>query len=66
MHYYLDLWSYDGTLDRIHHALYAACRELDDNLDQQDKLLLSPGHVTTRLQRLCTPALTLIASLKSP
>src|SRR6516164_6668664 len=23
----LDLWSYDGTLDRIHHALYAACRE---------------------------------------
>ena len=27
MHDYLDLWSYDGTLDRIHHALYAACRE---------------------------------------
>src|SRR5260370_34569546 len=24
---YLDLWSYDGTLDRIHHALYLACRE---------------------------------------
>ena len=23
----LDLWSYDGTLDRIHHALYGACRE---------------------------------------
>src|SRR6516162_7831710 len=23
----LDLWSYDGTLDRIHHALYVACRE---------------------------------------
>jgi transposase len=23
---YLDLWSYDGTLDRIHHALYAQCR----------------------------------------
>jgi len=21
------LWSYDGTLDRIHHALYVACRE---------------------------------------
>ena len=27
VHDYLDLWSYDGTLDRIHHALYAACRE---------------------------------------
>src|ERR1700686_4001790 len=24
---YLDLWSYDGTLDRTHHALYAECRE---------------------------------------
>src|SRR5206468_5361654 len=24
---YLDLWSYDGTLDRIHYALYVACRE---------------------------------------
>jgi hypothetical protein len=24
---YLDMWSYDGTLDRIHHALYVGCRE---------------------------------------
>src|SRR5262249_34320273 len=24
---YLDLWSYDGTLDRIHHSLYVARRE---------------------------------------
>jgi len=24
---YLDLWSYDGTLDRIHHALFVECRE---------------------------------------
>jgi transposase len=23
---YLDLWSWDGTLDCIHHALYVACR----------------------------------------
>ena len=27
VHDYLDLWSYDGTLDRIHHALYVECRE---------------------------------------
>jgi transposase len=27
LHDYLDLWSYDGTLDRIHHALYVKCRE---------------------------------------
>ena len=24
---YFDLWTWDGTLDRIHHALYVACRE---------------------------------------
>jgi transposase len=28
--HYLDLWSWDGTLDRIHHALYVRCREQDD------------------------------------
>jgi len=25
--HYLDLWSYDGTLERIHHELYMRCRE---------------------------------------
>jgi transposase len=24
---YFDLWTYDGTLKRIHHALYEQCRE---------------------------------------
>ena len=24
---YFDLWTWDGTLDRIHHALYEQCRE---------------------------------------
>ena len=27
VHGYFDLWTYDGTLDRIHHALYEQCRE---------------------------------------
>jgi len=27
---YFDLWSYDGTLDRIHEALYLALREAED------------------------------------
>jgi transposase len=27
VHDYLVLWSCDGTIDRIHHALYVACRE---------------------------------------
>ena len=24
---YFDLWDWDGTLDRLHHALYVLCRE---------------------------------------
>ena len=27
---YLNLWSWDGTLDRLHHALYEKCREQDE------------------------------------
>src|SRR5450631_122370 len=27
---YFDLWNWDGTLDRIHHALYVKCREAVD------------------------------------
>jgi transposase len=27
---YFDLWSWDGTLGRIHHALYVECRERED------------------------------------
>jgi transposase len=27
VHEYLDLWNWDGTLERIHHALYVLCRE---------------------------------------
>ena len=28
VHDYLDRWEYDGTLERIHHALYVQCRTL--------------------------------------
>ena len=27
VHDYFDLWTWDGTLDAIHHALYVRCRE---------------------------------------
>jgi transposase len=27
VHGYLDLWDYDGTLQRLHHTLYVRCRE---------------------------------------
>ena len=52
--------------DASHHRTQPATSTLNDNLDQQAEPLLSAGRVTNRLQRLCTPALTLIASLKSP
>ena len=29
---YLDLWDWDGTLERIHHALYVASREQANRL----------------------------------
>lgn len=28
LHDYLSLWDWDGTLGRVHHALYVACRDL--------------------------------------
>jgi transposase len=27
VHDYFDLWSWDGTIDRLHHLLYVQCRE---------------------------------------
>jgi transposase len=30
---YFDLWTYDGTLERIHHALYEQCREQEQRDD---------------------------------
>ena len=27
IHGYFDLWTYDGTLQRLHHVLYQQCRE---------------------------------------
>lgn len=27
LHDYLDLWNYDGTMEKIHHTLYVKCRE---------------------------------------
>jgi hypothetical protein len=27
VHEYFGLWNWDGTLDRIHYALYVECRE---------------------------------------
>ena len=37
VHDYFDLWTWDGTLDRIHHALYVQCRELAQPRTQPDR-----------------------------
>jgi hypothetical protein len=43
-----------------HHRTQPATATLNDNLDQQAELLLS-ARLINRRQRLCAPALTLIA-----
>ena len=30
MHDYFSRWGYDGTLEKIHYALYIKCREQDE------------------------------------
>jgi len=53
---YLDLWRWDGTLDRIHHTLYVACREQDERqasptaaiIDSQSVKSAEKGGLTMR------------------
>ncbi len=57
LHDYFDLWNWDGTLDRIHHALYVACREKAGRegsptaaiIDSQSVKSAEKGGVTTRM-----------------
>src|SRR5437763_11728037 len=54
---YLDLWSWEGTLDRIHHALYVESRQRDEReasptaaiIDSQSVMIAKKG--TTRSTR---------------
>ena len=51
MHDYLELWNWDGTLERIHHALYVAVREEEGReasptvaiIDSQSRRALKKG-----------------------
>ena len=42
IHDYLDRWSYDGTLDNIHHSLYMKCREQDGRQASPTAALTTP------------------------
>ena len=44
---YFDLWTYDGTLQRIHHALYEQCREQA----QREAVQLPPSSIAKREKR---------------
>lgn len=60
---YFHRWDYDGTLDRIHHALYVKCRELLDRdtsptaaiIDSQSVKSAEKGG-STSIRRALTPA----------
>jgi transposase len=57
LHDYLDLWNWDGTLDRIHHALYVECREQAEReasptaaiIDSQSVKSAEKGGLTTHM-----------------
>jgi transposase len=38
---YFDLWSWDGTLDRIHHELYMKCREAASRIPFLSKTMVA-------------------------
>jgi transposase len=63
VHGYLDLWNWDGTLERIHHTLYVKCREQAGReasptagiIDSQSVKSAEKGGVT-RILAASTPA----------
>ena len=42
---YFDEWSYDGTLERIHHALYQECREAAEREAQPSAAIIDSQSV---------------------
>ena len=60
VHDYLGLWNWDGTLDRIHHALYVECRERAERgasptaaiIDSQSVKSAEKGGLTIRMDMM--------------
>jgi transposase len=63
VHWYLMLWNWDGTLERIHHALYIAVREKEGReasptaaiIDSQSAKAAPKGGLCS-IRRVMTPA----------
>ena len=57
IHGYFDLWTYDGTLQQMHHVLYQRCREQAQReasptvaiIDSQSVKSAEKGGITTRM-----------------
>jgi transposase len=63
VHGYFDRWDYDGTLDRIHHALYVECREQDGRAASPTAAVIDSQSVKSAekggprsIRRVMTPA----------
>jgi transposase len=63
VHGYFDRWDYDGTLERIHHALYIECRELDGRAASPTAAVIDSQSVKSAekggprlIRRVMTPA----------
>ena len=63
VHGYFDRWDYDGTLDRIPHALYVECRELDGRTASPTAAVIDSQSVKSAekggprlIRRVMTPA----------
>lgn len=50
---YFDLWSWDGTLERIHHALYVECREQDGREASPTAAIIDSQSVKSAEKILC-------------
>ena len=67
VHDYFDQWDYDGTLDRIHHALYVKCRDLaerDASYDAGKKIKGKKRHILVDTQGLLLHALVHSAEIQ--
>jgi transposase len=60
---YFDLWTYDGTLDRIHHALYVQCREQEQRESSPTAAIIDSQSVKSAEKG--GPALTRQATMRA-